>query len=828
MFIETKLHTMFILVGPSMCGKSSFAQVLKNRLVSAGKMTGINYNVSVVSSDEHRISLTGNPDKYAPENLEVSEQAFDQLYSHIKAVTTYPVNHEFVIVDTTGLSDVFRDDMRAIAQKAGYRVELIVFNYSERDARRFCTNDQWYDVCYKQYIRLRKDVLSNMSSRLYNHVTTIKTPGNSYWEDLNVAVEDAELYAKCHLQVRPDRPVYIIGDIHEHTTALQELLMKFDRGDVILVGDYLDKGGDTENVLNAVYKLAKAGAKIAIGNHESYVVRRLRDQIEPAAWEIEKRYMTSLTVLQERPDLQAMLFDIYDNHSVPFVKIHGKDSRTIYVTHAPCKNEVIGKLSVYAMRGQRNLYYDRSITSDDYRHKFEFIFQEAQGNQPLHVFGHVAHASDKLVYRNKVFLDTGAVYGNKLTAMRFLNNQYEFISVDAEARTKKIYGTTVLQDNLTKPLDSDRAFTISDFKLTPSEERYVNNIPRFGTKYISGTMPPAAAIDDGVTMVLEGVNSALNYYSSKGVKKIVIEPKYMGSRCQIYLFKGDPSASKAVSRAGYVISEQKCPGITELLKCWYKKVFEDKAYISEDIKFDVEGVDNIIIDGELLPWSALGESLIVEQFIDHILCVSKELTQLADYQEELNHLDFDARPDIKERLIDANKFGAVIEEYAGDIVLGKETPLEFKPFSILSINDKVDIPFTESARFRLFNPDEILCLDLEDLASWKMAEDFFHKCTVEKRLEGVVVKPEEYVKGIIPYMKVRNEEYLRIVYGYDYKHRYAEHCKKKRIESKSSLAIREYEIGRSMLQSSGDNELKFLAARMVGQLKLERSLDPRL
>ena len=47
-------------------------------------------------------------------------------------------------------------------------------------------------------------------------------------------------------------------------------------------------------------------------------------------------------------------------------------------------------------------------------------------------------------------------------------------------------------------------------------------------------------------------------------------------------------------------------------------------------------------------------------------------------------------------------------------------------------------------------------------------------------MEGVVIKPEEERENA-PYLKVRNPEYLSIIYGYDYRfpHKYAKLLKQK-------------------------------------------------
>ena len=55
--------------------------------------------------------------------------------------------------------------------------------------------------------------------------------------------------------------------------------------------------------------------------------------------------------------------------------------------------------------------------------------QSAKESNHIHVFGHVAHKMDSVFMLNKVWLDTGSVYGNKLSGLLVNENGFEVISV---------------------------------------------------------------------------------------------------------------------------------------------------------------------------------------------------------------------------------------------------------------------------------------------------------------------------------------------------------------------------------------------------------------
>lgn len=82
---------------------------------------------------------------------------------------------------------------------------------------------------------------------------------------------------------------------------------------------------------------------------------------------------------------------------------------------------------------------------------------------------------------------------------------------------------------------------------------------------------------------------------------------------------------------------------------------------------------------------------------------------------------------------------------------------------------------------------------------------------------------------MIPYLKVRNGEYLRLIYGYDYTdpERYQRLCKQKSITKKLNVSIREKILGEKMLISE-ENDRIDLAIKLIGELRNEKDLDPRL
>ncbi len=256
----------------------------------------------------------------------------------------------------------------------------------------------------------------------HSNVETI----NNYFE---LQLKDHSLWDSCQLSTKDD--LVIIGDIHEHTEPLEILLKKVpSNATIVMLGDYLDKGGDTERTVNLIDSLVNSGAYLVTANHESYVAKRLLGKID--AIPNEEEIFSSLPFLLKNEKVAKKVVDLYEK-SLPFLKIDtNKD--TVYATHAPCKKKYLGKLSSNAMRSQRNYYFpERGV--EGMRKELDFTLTEEINF--THVFGHVAHKMNMLELNNRIWLDTGSVYGNMLSSVLFTKNgEKEFIQIPTSGLTK--------------------------------------------------------------------------------------------------------------------------------------------------------------------------------------------------------------------------------------------------------------------------------------------------------------------------------------------------------------------------------------------------------
>ncbi|AIQ62484.1 hypothetical protein PSTEL_04575 [Paenibacillus stellifer] len=106
----------------------------------------------------------------------------------------------------------------------------------------------------------------------------------------------------------------------------------------------------------------------------------------------------------------------------------------------------------------------------------------------------------------------------------------------------------------------------------------------------------------------------------------------------------------------------------------------------------------------------------------------------------------------------------------------QDEDMVYKPFALLKLvyeDGHEEIPdWKTSEMYGFLSEDEALTLDLSEPDALEKAESYFSRLTLENGMEGIVIKPEVWDGSTVPYMKVRNLDYLSIIYGYDYKFPY--------------------------------------------------------
>ncbi|WP_373228772.1 metallophosphoesterase [Cohnella sp.] len=864
MEIQTKVHTIFLMIGSTECGKTTFAQeVLIPGLRFKDEGRNLSANVQYLSSDNIRQEVLGYPyDKYDQVMLEASSQAFHLLFEKLKMVTTFPVNAEFVIVDTTGLAEDFRDKVREIARDNNYNVEVILFDYRKRED--YYASERSKKLITNHINRLKKDVLSSLSREGYTKIHKVRAKDFYSVEAgqvnpaYQVVVQDWEEYMSSFLP--QDQKYIIVGDVHECVQELQSLLGSYgymlEKGKliatervrntkVILVGDWIDKGQQTSAIIEFLH-MNQEHFMLVTGNHENFVDKYMKGEIKGVEPELLHTYFDSTQVLLGDAGLLEKFAHLV-SVSKPFYRFNGVSGPSFYVTHAPCRNKYMGKLDANSLRHQRNFRIDRDAPLEEQLH---FLKEEAVGNHPYHVFGHVA-AKNAFRIRNKIHLDTGCAHGNVLTSV-----QMSFKPFFKSHKSQQ----TAIQEELPTLFREEKKVSLQE--LDDEAVRRLHYCSRNKINFISGTMSPADK--DEASGELESLKRGLQYFADRGVTEVMLQPKYMGSRCNVYLHR-DIDQCYAVSRNGYRVKA------VDLTPIYEQLLWKFGAYMADN------EISMLILDGELLPWSAMGDGLIQRQFnpIEKALETELEFLQRNGFEEAFGKLseayeasgfekdqfhmaksmlsekhgptlyqNYKSMREIKEIYVplaehtkEYNVYKKQMKLYAGD------AELEYKPFALLKeIHENGEERFPDrntSDSYRFLSDDEFLILDLAELESYEKAESFFSKLTTENHMEGVVIKPEKPEKAenkVVPYMKVRNTSYLSIIYGYDYRfpHKYNKLMKQKNISSKLRTSANEHRLGTRMLSvkldeiSPVNNEYKEIVANLLFEVAKEKEIDPRL
>lgn len=910
--ISIKPQTVIMFVGPTHCGKSHFAQnVLMPELFAYSRLTFKKLNIQYLSSDMFRDDLLGEfhePGHHKEHETDfVSEQAFTLLKAKLAAVTSYPVNADFVVIDTTGMSEAFRAEVKEITYKANYNLQLFVFEYKNRDDYYKYTENVPHTRIKKisDSIKRFKDKLRELNKKDYPNQTKIKS--NNF--EVKIEIEDFKSYTEHFLDSAEE--YIVIGDVHGCFDELKELLCAhgfvFDSNNfvveagrskvtgeplkIIFIGDLIDKGDQIVEVINFVDYLIYDGFAVLIrGNHENFVYNYLKgvDSYRNLERKFIDTFLNSVQILEADEKLCERFFNMFEN-----AKDFYATDRFI-VTHAPCKTEYLGKVRTVCLKNQRNFRFARRADFqteeefiDNAEKEMSFLKTDARYNHPYHIMGHVM-LSNVVQFNNKVMIDTGCVAGGKLTSVT--------VNIDAPLHFKSVKSKRQPTGEIFPLFMGAKRFDISE--LDPKLQTRIKYLCIDKVNFISGTMAPADK--DQQSNVLESLTQAIQYYKNAGVKKLILQPKYMGSRGNVYLFR-ELEKCYIVSRNGYKLKDSTLEVLRPALQKLIDRMFNMITVEGREIKL-------FILDAEILPWNLVGSGLITKQFKPVSVGVQSETDLLIQHGFETVLEDFKQNELYQQYLNDRRRnaltkdqltevyghtrertFRALyeykhlqLEEEKGyvdgftdqlSIHAGEDKEPNIKPFSILKhvYNDDTEYVYETDSNidmYEMVSTDPYAILDFEknvdarmkypeifngtdlneylvdvhlnngdDKVGGNTATGFFTYLTSIMKMEGIVIKPERiYTPSVAPYIKVRNEDYLTIVYGHNYKfeHKFNKLISKKGVKKKLQTSIREFELGLKMLKTPyamiapENEEYKQLLAQMIVEVEKEKQLDPRL
>ncbi|MFD5125374.1 polynucleotide kinase-phosphatase [Streptomyces sp. NPDC058385] len=667
-------------------------------------------------------------------------------------------------------------------------------------------------------------------------------------------------------------PFDIIGDIHGCASELETLLTGLGYVDgvhpegrtAVFVGDLVDRGPDSPGVLRRVMAMVKSGHALCVpGNHENKFGRYLKGR------KVQHTHGLAETVEQfagESEEFTQEVAEFVDG----LVSHYVLDGGRLVVCHAGLPEKYHGRTSGRVR--SHALYGDTTGETDEFGLPVRYPWAEEYRGSAAVVYGHTP-VPQATWLNNTICLDTGAVFGGKLTALRW--PERELVDVPAEkvwyepsrplrteapgghdgrpldladvhgrrsVETRHAGRVAVREENAAAALEVMSRFAV-DPRLVP---------------YLPPTMAPTAASGAGARAgaagehFLEHPAEAFAQYAADGVGRVVCEEKHMGSRAVALVCR-----DAAVARERFGVPE----GPTGALYTRTGRSFFADEQVTEEILgrvraavtgaglWDELDTDWLLLDTELMPWSLKASGLLRSQyaavgaasgavFPDAIAGLEAAAARGVDVGELLGRQ--------RERAADAAAFTDAYRRYCWTTD-GLEG-VRLAPFQILAVQGRslAALPHDEQLALidrmvendgsGLLQTTRRLFVDTADEASVSAGVDWWLEMT-GRGGEGMVVKPVEALtrdgKGrlVQPGIKCRGREYLRIIYGPEYtRPDHLERLRGRFLGHKRSLAIREYALGLEALDRLADGEPLWRVHEAVfAVLALESEpVDPRL
>ena len=773
-------------------------------------------------------------------------------------------HRRLVVIDATGATRQAREELQAIASECNAQMSAIVFDLPIEVAleRNEARDRMVPPKAVRRLHRLVRSGTKHLRKTTRGHTEVVRTV-----EEQNAA---KIVRTRLHCDHRDDQgPFDIIGDVHgcidELIGLMRELGYNVDKEGkewqvcheekrkLVFVGDLVDRGPANIECVRLVSDAKKAGiAYVVEGNHEAKLRRALRGHdvkqthgLEETMKEVEALDDTGRAEIGKR--LEGTL-----SHVV-------LDEGRLVVAHAGLPEEmhlgVGGRVNAFAKYGET------SGESDAYGLPVRHAWADRYEGEATVVYGHTVTPEAQWV-GNTICIDTGCVFGGKLTALRWPERT---LVERPAARTyyepvRPIHKTNQAHEGMLKLEDvtgTQRVETRTMGQIRVDAARIAAAIdvatrfalPAQWLVYIPPTMAPCEAAREG--SLLERPREAFEEYKERGVSETVCELKHMGSRAIVIAGKDE----RAIERKFGL----QCNGTvyTRTGRRFFDNANDEAKIINavreamnETRMWETLGTDWIMLDGELVPWVVKARSLINEHYDGPAragIGVLGDALKIAEAATQRNGGDVNGQTitqSLRERLDGVERFSEVVRDYQE-----REDPAQFAPFTILAGEGNVwaehDRVWQMETLEKLARTNPTLVetpwrvVDVNDEKACEEANTWWTDLTsCEQREEGIVVKPRATAKEkergrhqTQAALKVRGREYLRIIYGPDYtRETQMERLRRRGTGAKRALAARENALGiEGLSRLVEDAPLHRKYACALGVLALESEpVDPRL
>jgi len=537
--------SLVVLIGPSGSGKSSFGRKLF-------------LPTEVVSSDACRGLVSDNENEQAATN-----DAFDLLHTIVRKRLG---RGRLTVIDATNVQPEARKSLVELAREYHVLPVAIVFDLSERlcQERNATRPDRQFGphVIRNQAQQMRRS-LRGLEREGFRYVFKLSSP-----EDVDaVTIERQPLWNN-----RRDvhGPFDIVGDVHGCFDELLQLMgtlgYQVDRQDatfsvvppdgrkLMFVGDLVDRGPATPDVLRLAMAMVNAGqAFCVLGNHDIKLVKALKGRDV----QLTHGLAESIQQLEKEPaEFRTQALKFLDDLVSHYVFDDGK----LVVAHAGMKESMqgrgSGKVRDFA------LYGETTGETDEFGLPVRYSWSSDYRGKALVVYGHTP-VPEPLWLNGTVNIDTGCVFGGKLTALRY--PEREIVSVPAKATYYESRKPFLPSEELAPRAAQHAADDVLDIddvvgkrlidtrllpRITIRQENAIAALEvmsRFAVDpkwliYLPPTMSPSET--SKLPGLLEHPQEAFGYYRHEGVPRVICEQKHMGSRAVVIVCRDEAGSVK--------------------------------------------------------------------------------------------------------------------------------------------------------------------------------------------------------------------------------------------------------------------------------------------
>jgi protein phosphatase len=846
-----------VLIGPSGAGKSTFAlkHFKPTEVLSSDRCRGL------VADDENA--------------MDASDPAFAVLHFIARQRLA---RGRLTVIDATNVQKEARASLVALAREFHVLPVAVVFDLPERLCQE--RNQQRPDRDFgphviRNQLRLLRQSRRTLEKEGFRHVFTLESVADVD----GVSVEREPLWNDLRHEAGP---FDIIGDVHgcfdELTSLLQKLGYGVEREDAgagprfrvsppagrkaVLVGDLVDRGPKTPEVLRLVMDMVADGHALCVpGNHEIKLLRKLKGKDVRLTHGLAE----SMAQLEREPAefsrrVQGFIDDLVSHYVL--------DGGRLVVAHAGLPESMhgrgSGKVRAFA------LYGDTTGETDAYGLPVRYPWAQDYKGKAMVVYGHTPVPQAEWLNRT-ICIDTGCVFGGRLTALRY--PEKELVSVEAAAtyyqpvrplvppatpvrsaqqenddlldledvlgkrvvQTRLISAVTIREENATAALE-----VMSRFAINP---RWLIHLPP--------TMSPSET--SRRPDYLEHPTEALEYFRAQGVSRVLCEEKHMGSRAVVVVCRDGGVAQR---RFGVIDDGGDSGGAcyTRTGRRFFTDLALEAAFLARlrevmtaaNLWQELE-TDWVCLDTELMPWSMKAQELLRSQYAatgsaGAAALAEVEVTLAAAAASGLDVAALASR--MNDRRSAITDYTAAYRRYCWPV--SSLDDIRLAPFHVLASEGRVHsdkdhlwhmtmaeklavvgAPFVQATRTH--------AVDLTDADGVAGAVSWWDSLTSAGG-EGMVVKPQDFItrgaRGLVqPALKCRGPEYLRLIYGPEYRLPHnLERLRGRNVGTKRSLAQREFALGIEALERFVRREpLRRVHECVFAVLALQSEpVDPRL